>query len=37
MLVLGVQQGGKRFTVLHPTRSYFRPTGVQSGDDQQLL
>jgi cytochrome c-type biogenesis protein CcmF len=28
--VLGVEQGGKRFT-LHPTRRYFRPTGVQSG------
>jgi cytochrome c-type biogenesis protein CcmF len=29
--LLGVQEGGKRFAVMHPTRSYFRPTGVQSG------
>jgi cytochrome c-type biogenesis protein CcmF len=28
--VLGIEQGGKRFT-LHPSRRFFRPTGVQTG------
>ena len=28
--VLGVEQGGKRFT-LHPSRRFFRPTGVETG------
>ena len=28
--VLGIEQGGKRFS-LHPSRRYFRPTGVQGG------
>jgi cytochrome c-type biogenesis protein CcmF len=28
--VLGVEQGGKRFT-LRPSRRFFRPTGVQTG------
>jgi cytochrome c-type biogenesis protein CcmF len=29
--LLNVQEGGKRFALMHPTRSYFRPTGVESG------
>jgi cytochrome c-type biogenesis protein CcmF len=28
--VLGIQQGDKRFT-LHPSRRFFRPTGVETG------
>jgi cytochrome c-type biogenesis protein CcmF len=28
--VLAIEQGGRRFT-LHPSRRYFRPTGVQGG------
>jgi cytochrome c-type biogenesis protein CcmF len=29
--VLGVQRDGKQFAVLHPTRRFFRPTGVETG------
>ncbi len=29
--VLGVQRDGKQFAVLHPTRRFFRPTGVKTG------
>jgi Cytochrome c biogenesis factor len=29
--VLGVQKDGKQFAVLHPTRRFFRPTGVETG------
>ena len=29
--VLGVEQDGKPFTLLHPSRRFFRPTGVQTG------
>ena len=29
--LLNVQEGGKRFALMHPTRSYFRPTGVEGG------
>ena len=29
--LLNVQEGGKRFALMHPTRSFFRPTGVESG------